>query len=183
MPIYVALSQKEQEEKSRFTNENDKLSFRLKARSELEQALGLLPNAAGLYQELTIKWTLAGNRWFDDASAFIYYATSYTIKGSADQGFTFNEVSPGTPDLRKVQQPRNTVRALRNAFGESYPVHKLPVRMEIRFFERGEGPVGSFVKKQHAWVPKEGLGTEKLSDLMGEWLKNGKKPTLGELST
>ena len=182
MPVYRTLSEKEREEKSRFTERGERGTYRLNTRSELERALGLLPNTAKLYQELTLNWTLGGNKWFDDASAFIYYSSSYKTKPFGT-GYYVHEVSPGTPYLRGVEQPRNTLRALQNAFGGSQLIHQLPIQFKVRFFETSGYGVGTFVKKQHAWIPDKGLGSEKLQDIFDDWLTYGKKPTIAELQT
>jgi len=171
---------------------------RQRARVELEQALAKLPSPDRLKQMLA-------QRWMASTGGVIKYETAYKSKKTGNSysavehgNFRGGDFDPARkapkPQLVDVERPGQTIKALRNAYGPSTPLHTLAIPMEIFFQDWGptkrrvytwkHDPVSRIwapVERMNAGQLSEGLGSEVNQAVFDDWYNRGFKPTIGDL--
>jgi hypothetical protein len=219
LPIYVELRKlrdmetpytqtkfildKEWEDKKR-------ISYRSQAEGELEQALAHLPRPEELRKRLAVRWVTSFERGPNTSPTVqIWFATLYSYQELKDHNIYHEDIGlpyimVGSPPVNKpyivgIEKPEATLRALKGAYGESTPLHTLPIPFHLQI-----GAVSDLIEKwdvlkaqpavtrdvayvnlikteNNTWVPAGKIDADNDMDLMKEWLKSGRKPTLGEL--
>jgi hypothetical protein len=190
LPIYEALRQAEA--KANVGRQEERPANRESARNDLEQALNALPSPDRLKQALLQRWLSTVGRTESDVTT--YYETSYrVVENTTDPpSYAVTEIE-GThkPLLLHAHRPEQTIKALRNAYTNSAPLHTLSLPMTIKFWVYSEGksgPLGgtrSFLWKHDPilkiWAPGKGLGSEEEDAVFRDWYDRGFKPTVGIL--